>query len=136
MTRWLAIGIACTALALGAIGCGDDDDGDGGGGGGDSAQTDTGASTEGTAKVAVGLKDIAFNPANITLSKGTTVQWTNDDSAGHDVTKTEGPGPDFKSGAAGAMAKGDTFEHTFDTVGEIDYVCTVHSNMKGKIIVR
>jgi plastocyanin len=129
MTKWAATAFACLALGFGLVACGDDDD-DGGGGGADDA------TTEAPARVAVSLTDFQFNPANITLSKGSTVQWTNDDSAGHDVTKAGGAGPDFKSGAAGGLATGDTFEHTFDTTGEIDYVCTVHPRMKGKIIVR
>ena len=67
---------------------------------------------------------------------GGTVTWVNDDSVGHDVTKSGGPGPDFSSGEPGAMAAGDTFDHKFEAAGKIDYVCTVHPGMKGTVTVK
>jgi plastocyanin len=76
------------------------------------------------------MEGIAFNPAEITIKAGDTVTWTNEDSAGHDVT-----GDAFKSGAAGGIGNGDTFEHTFDEAGTFDYVCTVHPGMEGTVKV-
>jgi plastocyanin len=70
------------------------------------------------------------------VDKGTKVTWRDEDSPPHDVTKTGGPGPDFKSGPSGGLKQGDTYSFTFDTPGTIDYVCTVHPNMKGKVIVK
>ncbi len=55
---------------------------------------------------------------------------------GHDVTKTGGPGPDFSSGEPGGLAEGDTFTHTFNKPGKIEYVCTVHADMKGMVTVK
>jgi plastocyanin len=53
------------------------------------------------------------------------------------VTKTGGPGADFKSGAPGSMAQGDTFSQTFKTPGTIEYVCMVHApGMAGTITVK
>ena len=71
----------------------------------------------------------------VTVAKGGSVVWTNDDSVNHDVTKTSGPGPDFKSGT-GNLAGGDTYKQTFDTPGTIVYRCTIHPGMDGKIIVK
>ena len=82
------------------------------------------------------MENIQFNPDGLDVTTGTTVTWTNDESVGHDVTKTGGPGPDFSSGDPGGMGEGDTFEQTFDTPGEIDYVCTVHPNMTATITVK
>ena len=79
--------------------------------------------------------DTTFEPADVTIVKGGTVEWGNVDSVGHDVTKTGGPGPDFKSGESGGMAQGDTFKQTFNTPGKVEYVCTVHANMKGTVTV-
>ncbi|MBA3262430.1 MAG: cupredoxin family copper-binding protein [Thermoleophilaceae bacterium] len=130
MTRLLALLFACLALGLVAAGCGGDDDG-GDGGSGSSADTQEqpapaaeGGGTE------VSMKDIKFNPGEVTVKPGDTVTWTNDDTAGHDVT-----GDNFKSGDAGALQTGDTFEHTFDKAGTFDYVCTVHPGMKGTVKV-
>jgi plastocyanin len=138
MTRWLALLMACLALVV--IGCGDDDDDDGGGGGGaETTETTTeapeaeggsgGGAAAGGAEVT--MQDIKFDPSNVTIDAGQTVTWTNDDSVGHDVT-----GDDFKSGDPGAMQNGDTFEHTFDTAGTFDYVCTVHPGMEGSVTVK
>lgn len=88
------------------------------------------------------LTDTAVSPNPIEVKVGQTVVWTNDDSAFHTVTSGPFGAPDagqlFDSGLSGPTAlttKGKTFEHTFDTAGEIDYHCTLHPAMTGKIIV-
>jgi plastocyanin len=141
MKRFLALLIACLALALVGAGCGgddDDDSGDGGGGGG-SAQTtteeqqpaDSGSSGGTGAAAEVTMKGIKFNPADVTIKPGETVTWSNADTVGHDVT-----GDGFKSGSPGDLSNGDTFEHTFKKAGTYDYVCTVHPGMKGTVTVK
>jgi amicyanin len=134
--RWLALLLGCLALALVAAGCGgdDDDNGGGGGGGGGGGQQEAPAATSGGAQVS--MKDIKFNPSTVKVKVGDTVTWTNDDSVGHDVTKKSGPGPKFSSGPSGGMQKGDTFQQKFTTPGTINYVCTVHPNMKATITVK
>jgi plastocyanin len=136
MTRWLALLMACLALVV--VACGDDDDDGGGGGGAETTQETEAPEAEGGTGGGAGgggtevsMKDIKFDPANVTIDAGQTVTWTNDDSVGHDVT-----GDDFKSGEPGAMQNGDTFEHTFDTAGTFDYVCTVHPGMEGSVTVK
>jgi plastocyanin len=143
MTKWLAMLMACLALGLVAAGCGDDDEDDGGGsadtteapaapaGGGGGGGTKAGGKT-----VEVHMKNIQFDPATVTVTKGSTVDWINDDTVGHDVTKTGGPGPDFKSGDPGGLNQGDSFKETFNTAGTIKYVCTVHNGMEGTIVVK
>ena len=131
--RWLALLLACMALGVVVAGCGDDDDDGGGGGGGGGAATEEssgGGGGGGGGGASVTMKGIAFNPAEVTIKAGDTVTWTNEDSVGHDVT-----GDDFKSGDAGGIGQGDTFEHTFDTAGTFDYVCTVHPGMEGSVKV-
>lgn len=39
----------------------------------------------------VEIKGFAFNPAAITIAKGTTVRWTHNDNAPHTVTTTSAP---------------------------------------------
>jgi plastocyanin len=138
MTRWLALLLACTALALVAAGCGGDDDDDGGGGGAATTEQPAGggggdgggAGGGGGGGAEVSMEGIAFQPAEVTVSAGDTVTWTNDDSVGHDVTADS-----FSSGDPGGMAPGDTFEHTFEEAGTFDYVCTVHPGMEGTVVV-
>jgi len=76
-----------------------------------------------------------FIPAEVTISVGGTVTWTNDDTAAHTVTSgtaTDGPDGIFDSSI---FMAGKTFEHTFDEAGEYDYFCIVHPWMTGKVVV-
>jgi len=143
MTRWLALLLACMALALVAAGCGDDDDDDGGGGGAATTEqpADTGGDDDGGGGgddddggggggTEVSMADIAFDPAEVTVGVGDTVTWTNDDSVDHDVTADS-----FSSGDPGGIAPGDTFDHAFEEAGTFDYVCTVHPGMEGSVTV-
>ena len=138
MNRWIALLLAMLALGL-VAGCGGGNDGDGGGGAADTAgqPADTGAAEKTKPAgdtVEVGMENIQFNPASVTVKVGGTVKWTNNESIPHDVTKEGGPGPDFSSGK-GNMMQGDTYEQTFKEAGTINYRCTIHPNMTGKVIV-
>ncbi len=139
MKRWLALMFSVIALGL-VAGCGDDDD-DGGGEAAepteqpaDTAAEDTGGGAAAGDTVAVGMKGIAFDPEDVSVKAGGTVKWTNNESIPHDVTKEDGPGPDFSSGN-GNLNQGDTYEQTFKEAGTVNYVCTVHPNMKGTVKV-
>src|SRR5918992_3056448 len=147
MTRWLALLLACTALALVGVGCGDDDDDDGGGGGAATTEQPAGGGGDGGggdddgrgggngggggggAGTEVSEEGIAFEPAEVSVGVGDTVTWTNNDSVDHDVTADT-----FSSGEPGGMAPGDTFEHTFEEAGTFDYVCSVHPGMEGTVV--
>ena len=133
--RWLVLLLGCLALALVAAGCGGDDDDNGGGngssGGGGCAtsEQEAPAATGGGAQVT--MKDIKFNPGTVSIKKGQTVIWTNDDSVGHDVT-ADG----FKSGDPGGIEPGQTFQHKFPKAGTYQYVCSVHPGMEGTVKVK
>ena len=76
-----------------------------------------------------------FIPADVTISVGDTVTWSNDDTAAHTVTSgiaSEGPDGIFDSSL---FMAGTTFEHTFNEAGEFDYFCMVHPWMTGKVKV-
>jgi plastocyanin len=143
MKRLLVLLIACMALALVAAGCGDDDD-DSGNGGGGGANTEQPADEGGGASggggggggAEVGMRNIQFDPADVTIKAGETVTWTNNEGVPHDVDKTGGPGPQFSSGPEGGMMEGASFEHTFDRPGTYEYVCRVHApGMAGTVEV-
>ena len=141
MKRMLVLLIACMALGLVAAGCGDDDDDDSGNGGGGGANTEQpadqgGGGGGGGGGAEVGLKNIQFEPSDVTIKAGETVTWTNEEGVAHDVDKTSGPGPQFSSGPEGGMMEGDTFAQTFDQPGTYEYVCRVHApGMAGTIEV-
>ena len=77
-----------------------------------------------------------FVPETLTVSKGTTVTWTNGDSTLHTVTsgsaESGNSGTEFDSSY---LAAGKTFQHQFSTSGTFDYYCTLHPYMKGKVVV-
>jgi plastocyanin len=133
MRRLIVIGGVAAALL--AAGCGSS-------GGGSTSSTSTPApapSTSGgqatTGVTNVVMKNIQFSPKTVTVKKGTTVEWTNNDSVNHDVTKMTGPGPNFSSGS-GNLGAGDTYKVTFKTAGTIKYQCTIHPGMTGTIVVK
>jgi plastocyanin len=135
MTKTLALLCSILALALVVAGCGSSNKSGDSGGSAKPQKKAAGGGGGGAKNVAVSLKNIQFNPKTVSVAKGTTVTWTNDDSVNHDVTKTGGPGPKFSSGS-GNMAQGDTYKQKLTTPGTIDYVCTVHPGMAGKITVK
>jgi plastocyanin len=79
-------------------------------------------------QASVTISNFAFNPATLTISKGTTVTWTNQDSTQHTIKSSS-----FNSQT---LNKGGTFEFKFDNAGTYDYSCGIHPSMKGKIIVQ
>ena len=76
------------------------------------------------------IDNFAFTPAELTISVGTTVTWTNRDDIPHTVVEK---GLSFKSKV---MDTDEQFSRTFDTAGEITYFCSLHPHMTGKIIVK
>lgn len=110
--RRLAVLLAASALALLGAGCG-------GGGGGGSGST--------LAPGHVDVKDNFFAPKTVSVKVGDTVTWTFRGAVVHNVT-----GPGFTS----KTAKAGTFDHTFEKAGTFNYVCTIHTGMKGKVTVK
>lgn len=80
----------------------------------------------------VDIKNFAFSPEKITVKKGTTVTWTNQDTIKHDVTP-DNPSADFK--ASELLAKGESYSFTFNTVGTFSYHCSPHPQMKATVEV-
>lgn len=74
-----------------------------------------------------------FIPSSVSIMKGDTVVWSNDDSAAHTVTSgspADGPSGMFDSSL---LIGGKSFEHTFDSSGSVDYFCMVHPWMTGSV---
>ncbi len=75
----------------------------------------------------VNIQNFTFNPGTLTVKKGTTVTWTNNDPAQHQIKSAT-----FNSGQ---LSKGQSFSFTFSDAGTFDYSCAIHPSMLGKIIV-
>lgn len=73
-----------------------------------------------------------FEPANISISKGDTVEWVNEDTRQHTVTSDDG-GVVLSGDLPGI---GDRFSHTFKEAGDIQYHCELHLVMTGVVRVK
>lgn len=82
-------------------------------------------------EASVSVIDNEFDPAQIDVSEGTTVTWTNNGESPHTVTASDG------SFDSGNLDPGATFSHTFDQAGEFSYVCEYHEGdgMVGSVTV-
>ena len=89
------------------------------------------ARTQGKAETAqVKIDNFSFGPAELTVTVGTTVTWTNRDDIPHTVVSTDKV---FKSKVLDTDEK---FSFTFDAPGTFPYFCSIHPKMTGKVVVR
>ena len=77
----------------------------------------------------VELAHFLFAPASLTVPAGAQVRWLNRDGEPHTIVSIEGL---FRSGA---LDEGDSFEYTFSKPGSYRYVCSIHPQMVGTIVV-
>jgi plastocyanin len=81
-----------------------------------------------TTSAAINIENYAFNPATVTIAKGATVTWTNNDSTPHQIKSDK-----FNSDL---LSQGQSFSFTFAEAGTYDYSCSIHPSMTGTIIVQ
>jgi plastocyanin len=89
-----------------------------------AAQERAGAGGGGNVVTMAGLR---FQPGALTVAKGTTVVFVNDDTAPHTVTARSG-GTD-----SGVIDPGKRF--TLVAAASFDYVCSIHPSMTAKLVV-
>ncbi len=77
----------------------------------------------------VSIIDLGFQPADVQVSAGSSVEWRNDDSVGHTVTASEG------AFGSGVLTVADRFAFTFEEAGTFDYFCAIHPQMTGRVTV-
>ena len=117
----VAGGFAITAVALGVMWANADRS--------PAAASDDRSPAAAGAAGEVTIADFAFQAAEISVTVGTTVNWTNADSAGHSVVATA---RSFKSERLGT---GESFTFTFDAPGTFTYNCGIHPSMAGTVVV-
>jgi plastocyanin len=89
------------------------------------------ANNAGAAPLAtVSMDHNTFISSEITVVPGTTVTWVNKEDMLHTVVDAN------KGFRSKFIAKDASFSFTFATAGEYDYLCSIHPNMKGKVIVK
>lgn len=80
----------------------------------------------------MGQKGLVFAPHILPVLKGSTVDFTNDDSVAHNVFTPPGAATRFNLGLYGVGVKKEV---TFNNVGEVPLLCNVHPEMLGYVIV-
>jgi plastocyanin len=83
---------------------------------------------------AISIKGFAFNPAQLSVNRGATVTWTNDDGTTHTVTSGVPGTPSGKFDQR--VEAGKTFTFTFNDAGTYDFFCTIHNSMKAMVLVK
>ena len=76
---------------------------------------------------AIAIKGMKFAPAELSVSVGDTVTFTNMDGAPHTGTAKDG------SFDTGKLSKGKSATVTIAAAGDIAFFCKIHSGMKGVI---
>jgi len=82
--------------------------------------------------VEVTIYKMRFDPAEITIEKGTTVRWINKEKRQYHNVWFEALGeeePDY-------LFPGDVYERRFDEAGDFPYRCGPHEEMRGIVHVR
>jgi len=80
------------------------------------------------AAVSIGNTATGYVPSSMTIKKGTTVTWTNQDSASHSVV-----GASWQSDP---LAYGKSYSHKFSEVGSFEYHDGLNTSVKSTINVR
>jgi plastocyanin len=80
-------------------------------------------------KNVVHITNYSFQPESITINKGESVTWVNDDSVTHTVTS------DTNLFDSGSISADGNFTYTFSQSGTFRYHCSIHSSMKGEVVV-
>ena len=118
MSRSISIGVFLAALGLAVVRLG---------AGVGSVAASAQAKPE---SMPVKIDNFTFGPAELTLTAGTTLTWTNHDDIPHTVVSTDKV---FKSKVLDTDEK---FSFTFSTPGTFPYFCSIHPKMTGTVVVQ
>lgn len=78
----------------------------------------------------ISIHEFMFSPTSMTVTAGTTVHWKNLDPEPHTIRSVDAT---FKSDA---LDQDDSFAFKFDKPGTYRYVCSIHPQMLGTIVVK
>jgi plastocyanin len=89
-----------------------------------------GKSSSASGSTTVSVKNFAFEPQRLTVSKGTKVTWKFEDTTAHTATAND------KSFDSKGLKSGATYSFTFTKPGSYQYLCTFHQYMTGTVTVK
>lgn len=96
-----------------------------------TTNTNNKSSVKPTGENEISIQNFSFSPASLTVKKGQTVKWINQDSVPHTATENDG-----KNGPSSPeLASGQSYSFTFNETGVFHYRCTLHSDMTGVVTV-
>ena len=78
----------------------------------------------------VTIRNYMFQPSDLTISVGSTVTWTNEDSVPHKIVSDTG-----SEISSGVITTNNVYKHTFSQKGTYAYHCSIHPSMQGIITV-
>jgi len=78
----------------------------------------------------ISIHEFMFSPTSVTITAGTTVHWKNLDPEPHTVRAVDAT---FRSEP---LDQNDSFAFKFDKPGTYRYVCSIHPQMVGTIVVK
>ncbi len=76
------------------------------------------------------IRNFMFQPTTLTVKAGTTVTWVNMDEEPHTTVSVTGV---FRSAA---LDTDNSYSYTFDKPGTYLFVCSIHPQMTGTIVVQ
>lgn len=82
-------------------------------------------------KHVIEIRGMAFQPAELTVTRGDTVVWINRDIVPHTATTSGKRGWD-----AGTLSQAENGRVVLRDAGTVHYVCQLHPTMRGTLIVR
>ena len=76
------------------------------------------------------ITGLKYRPDTLTVNQGDTIEWANNDMVPHTATAKD------KSFDSGKIAPGASWKFVAKTKGSYAYLCTLHPNMKAKLVVQ
>ncbi|MFC3964618.1 cupredoxin domain-containing protein [Nocardia jiangsuensis] len=134
-SRRIAIAIAIAiAVAACTAACGTDDSGTAAPASTTSAAAGVPTSQQATepSTITVRVDEMAFSPAELEVRVGDTVTWEFADSAAHSV---QGIG-DRAMGINSPILNEGSWSYTFIAPGNYRYLCSLHPEMRGAVVVQ
>ncbi len=75
------------------------------------------------------IRQMRFEPAQLTVNAGDSVQWKNEDIFSHTVTAND------RSFDSGLLSPGQSWSTTLSHAGTVAYHCTPHPNMTASLVI-
>src|SRR3954454_8880315 len=97
--------------------------------GGSAPPSTTGSASTGGNSVTI--QGFAFHPASLTVKVGDKVTFTNEDGTPHTATSNPSGAIDSPN-----LNKGQSYTVTFTKAGTYHYICSIHPNMMGTVVVQ